>query len=77
MYIVYIHSFVRDKMAKTQTNFRMTEAERRALRMLAGALGMSMTEWTSEKIAQEWAKHFPDMEYPDKNGNIKPKGKEK
>lgn len=62
-------------MPKKQTNFRLTAEERRALRMLAGALGMSMTEWTSEKIQEEWEKHFPDMEYPDKDGNLKPKAK--
>lgn len=64
-------------MPKKQTTFRMTEAEMRALRMMAGALGKSMSEWTSEKIAKEWQKHFPDMEYPDESGQIKPKQKGK
>lgn len=58
---------------KKQTNIRLSDEERRALRMLAGALGLSMTDWTSEKIAQEWEKKFPGMTYPDKQGEIKPK----
>ena len=60
-------------MTKKQTNIRLTNEERRALRMLAGALGKSMTEWTSEQIAEEWQRKFPGMEYPDNKGDIKPK----
>ena len=63
-------------MTKKQTNIRLTTEERRALRMLAGALGLSMTEWTSETIAEKWDDKFPGMAYPDKDGKIRPKEKE-
>ena len=43
--------------------------------MLAGALGLSMTDWTSEKIAEEWERKFPGMAFPDNKGDIKPKEK--
>jgi hypothetical protein len=60
---------------KKQTNVRLTNEEKRALRMLAGALGLSVSEWTSEQIADEWQRKFPDMDYPDTKGEIKPKVK--
>jgi hypothetical protein len=58
---------------KKQTNIRLTEEERRALRMLAGALGLSVNDWTSDKIAEAWERQFPGMDFPDKEGKIKPK----
>lgn len=58
---------------KKQTNIRLTEEERRAIRMLAGALGISLSDWTSEALREKWEEKFPDMEYPDEKGNIKPK----
>lgn len=64
-------------MPKKQTNFRFTDEERRALRVLAGSEGKSMTEWTSEQIAEEWARKFPGMAYPDKRGEVKPKEEKK
>ena len=58
---------------KRQTNIRLTPEEQRALRMLAGALGLSMTGWTSETLREKWEEKFPDMEFPDDKGNIKSK----
>jgi hypothetical protein len=60
---------------KKQTNVRISDEEKRALRMLAGALGLSVSEWTSEQIAEEWERMFPGMTYPDKRGEMKPKEK--
>jgi predicted DNA-binding protein len=60
---------------KKQTNVRLTNEEKRALRMLAGALGLSVSDWTSEMIQEKWNEMFPDMEYPDKEGKLKPKAK--
>jgi predicted DNA-binding protein len=60
---------------KKQTNVRLTNEEKRALRMLAGALGLSVSDWTSEMIREKWNEMFPDMEYPDKEGKHKPKAK--
>ena len=54
---------------------RMSAAEKRALRMLAGALGMSITGFNREMLRRVWEEKFPDMEYPDDEGNIKPKKK--
>jgi|WetSurMetagenome_2_1015567.scaffolds.fasta_scaffold1107020_2 hypothetical protein len=62
-------------MAKKQTNVRLTNEEKRALRMLAGALGLSVSEWTSEQIAEAWEDKFPGMAYPDNEGKIKSKDK--
>lgn len=60
---------------KKQTNVRLTNEEKRALRMLAGALGLSVSDWTSEMIQEKWNEMFPDMEYPDKEGKLRPKAK--
>jgi predicted DNA-binding protein len=60
---------------KKQTNVRLTNEEKRALRMLAGALGLSVSDWTSELIQEKWNEMFPDMEYPDKEGKLRPKAK--
>jgi hypothetical protein len=43
------------------------------MRMLAGQQDLSLSEWTSGAIADAWEKHFPGMNYPDKDGNIRPK----
>lgn len=58
---------------KQQTNIRLSEPERRALKMLAGALGLSIADWTSEMLKEKWDEMFPDMQYPDESGKIKPK----
>lgn len=60
-------------MPKQPLHIRLANDERRALRMLAGARGVSMQQWTSETIAQEWEKNFPGMSYPDKEGRVRPK----
>lgn len=57
--------------SKTQTNIRLTEEERRALRVLAAALGVSAGEWTSQAIQREWRKMFPGKAYPDEQGRIR------
>lgn len=56
-----------------QMLIRMSEEEKRALRMLAGALNLSVAGFTREVLKRIWEEKFPDMEYPDKNGNLKPK----
>lgn len=56
-----------------QVVFKMTPAEKRAMMMLAGALGLSVAGWTKEALREKWEEKFPDMEYPDENGRIKPK----
>jgi uncharacterized protein (DUF2384 family) len=70
---------VKDNMipmaTKKQTNVRLSDEEKRALRMLAGALGLTVSKWTSEQIAEEWERMFPGKAYPDKRGEIKPKEK--
>jgi hypothetical protein len=43
------------------------------MQMLAGALGLSVSDWTSDMIAEKWAEKFPDMEYPDEEGMIRHK----
>ena len=58
---------------KKQTNVRLASEEKRALRMLASALGLSVSDWTSEIIHEKWNDMFPNMEYPDKEGKLKPK----
>jgi hypothetical protein len=62
---------------KKQTNIRLTNEERRALRMLAAALGLSASDWTSETIAEKWNEQFPGMAYPDHEGKIRPKNEKK
>lgn len=57
---------------KKQMSVRLRADERRALRMLAGARGISVTEWTSEMIAQAWAAQFPNTTYPDVFGKVQP-----
>ena len=61
-----------DKTNK-QTNILLSEPERRALQMLAGALGLSVAGWTREMLKEKWQEKFPDMDFPDTNGNIKHK----
>ena len=56
-----------------QTIVRLSPEEKRAMRMLAGSLGMSIAGWTREMLKRVWEDKFPDMEYPDDEGNIKPK----
>lgn len=58
---------------KKPVPIRLSGPERRALRMLAGSQDLTMVEWTTSQIQQEWEAKFPGMEYPDENGEIKPK----
>jgi hypothetical protein len=62
-----------DEEDTEQTIVRLSPSEKRALRMLAGALGLSMAGWTKETLREKWEEKFPDMEYPNEEGNIKPK----
>jgi hypothetical protein len=45
--------------------------------MLAAALGLSASDWTSETIAEKWNEQFPGMAYPDHEGKIRPKNEKK
>lgn len=56
-----------------QVVFKMPPEEKRAMQMLAGALGLSVAGWTRETIRKMWEEKFPGMEFPDENGEIKPK----
>lgn len=62
-----------DNSGEKQIVFKMTPAEKRAIMTLAGALGLSVAGWTKETLQEKWEEKFPDMEYPDENGQIKPK----
>lgn len=62
-----------DNDGKQKVAFDVSPEEKRAMRMLAGALGMSISGWTREILQEKWNEKFPDMQYPDEEGNIKPK----